>query len=299
MRLILPIGMVLASIATVAAFLLLTDFSAITYWAAQQQRSFQNAMAGSLRAIQAGDSLALLSLCGLTFAYGFVHAVGPGHGKVLLGGASLSSHATMRRMAVLTLISSLAQSMTAIIIVVGGTKLISFSSADAVDFTENWLAPISYGFIALIGVYLSTRAGRQFWRLSRTDQSPSQHHPDGCGCGHHHGPSLQEVDSLRSWREMAALVGSIAIRPCTGALFLLVIAWRFDILSAGILATLTMGLGTATFNLMVSGSGVGLRGVLAKVTLQSHSLRYPPGALQLIGGLLIITLSGGMLLQSF
>lgn len=48
---------------------------------------------------------------------------------------------------------------------------------------------------------------------------------------------------------------SIAFRPCTGALFVLVIAARFDAYAAGCLAVLTMGLGTASFNLTVAGGG--------------------------------------------
>jgi len=299
MRLIFPISVFALSVGVVVAFVLLADFSAIAYWASQQQRTFQNAMAGSLRAIRSGDGVALWALCGLTFAYGFVHAIGPGHGKVLLGGAALSSQATLKRMAILTLVSSLAQSLTAVIIVVGGTSLFALSSSDAVDFTENWLAPISYGAIALIGAYLAARALRQFWRLGNSAKPDCQKeaHSDGCGCGHRHGPSLTEIDALHSWREMAILVASIAIRPCTGALFLLVIAWRFQILPAGILATFTMGLGTAAFNLVVSGSGVGVRKLLAETNFAGRGLSYIPAALQLIGGLLILALSGGLLVQ--
>ena len=292
MRLIFPIGIFVASICIAAGLVLLVDTSALTYWAAQQQRVFQNAMAGSLRALQAGDGMALWSLCGLTFAYGFVHAVGPGHGKVLLGGAAFSSQSTLRRMMVLTLVSSLAQSLTAIIIVVGGTSLLSLSSADAVTLTEQWLAPLSYAAIALIGLYLSARAGRQFWQLRHHS------HTETCGCGHRHGPDIQQVDALSSWREMAILVASIAIRPCTGALFLLVIAWRFQILPAAVLATFTMGLGTAAFNLLVAGAGVGLRGILSAIDHSANSLRYLPATLQMIGGMLVSILSAGMLLQA-
>ncbi len=299
MRLIFPIGIFAVSICIAAAVILMVDTSSLTHWAAQQQRVFQNAMAGSLRAIRAGDTLALWSLCSLTFAYGFVHAIGPGHGKILLGGAALSSQSTLRRMTALTLISSLAQSLVAIVIVVGGISLLSLTSADAVDLTEKWLAPISYGAIALIGLYLSVRAGRQIWRSSRSanQNSCEDHHKDGCGCGHRHGPSIEEVDTLSTWREMAVLVASIAIRPCTGALFLLVIAWRFQILSAGVLATLTMGLGTAAFNLAFAGSGVGLRRLLNMVDRTTKGLYYLPAALQFIGGVFITILSSGMLLQ--
>ena len=300
MRIILPVGILVASICITFALVLYVDTSALTNWAAQQQRSFQNAMAGSLQAIRAGDTVAMVSLCGLTFAYGFVHAIGPGHGKILLGGAALSSQSTLRRMTALTIISSLAQSLTAIIIVVGGVTLLSLSSTDTVSLTERWLAPISYAAIALIGLYLLIRAVRQFWRLGRASKHSSgcAHTTDQCDCGHRHGPNLQEVDALSSWREMAVLVASIAIRPCTGALFLLVIAWRFQILPAGVLATLTMGLGTAAFNLVVAGAGVGLRNTINSAQRTTKSLRYLPATLQFVGGLLIISLSSGMLLQT-
>ena len=67
----------------------------IQQWAAGEQRTFQNAMAGALRGIQAGDPWAVWSLCSATAAYGFFHALGPGHGKVLIGGAALASGSTL------------------------------------------------------------------------------------------------------------------------------------------------------------------------------------------------------------
>jgi len=300
MRLILPIAIIAVSICIATALVLMVDATVLAHWSAQQQRLFQNAMASSLREIQAGNALALWSLCGLTFAYGFVHAIGPGHGKVLLGGAALSSRSTLRRMAILTLVSSLAQSLTATIIVVGGTTLLFLSSADAVDLTEQWLASISYAAICLIGLYLSVRACRQFWhfgQITKPNYGPDNHN-QACDCGHRHGPDIQQVDASNSWREMAMLIASIAIRPCTGALFLLVIAWRFQILPAGVLATFSMGLGTAAFNLIIAGSGVGLRGLFIAVDQSSIGLRHLPAVLQLIGGLLITILSAGMLFQT-
>lgn len=103
-------GMFLAIAALIGVALLsyiLVPWASILAWASQEQRAFQNAMAGYLRAIRGGDNFAILALCSATAAYGFVHALGPGHGKVLLGGAALASSVTMRRMVTLTLISSL------------------------------------------------------------------------------------------------------------------------------------------------------------------------------------------------
>lgn len=66
-------------------------WSGLMAWAVEAQRGFQEAMARALRAVQSGEPTAVMALCTATAAYGFVHALGPGHGKVLLGGAALAS----------------------------------------------------------------------------------------------------------------------------------------------------------------------------------------------------------------
>jgi nickel/cobalt exporter len=100
----------------------------IQRWAAGEQRTFQNAMAGALRGIQAGDPRAVWTLCSATAAYGFFHALGPGHGKVLIGGAALASGATLKRLSILTVLSSLAQVATAILLVGGLYFLLQIGS---------------------------------------------------------------------------------------------------------------------------------------------------------------------------
>lgn len=50
------------------------------------------------------------------------------------------------------------------------------------------------------------------------------------------------------------------MRPCTGAVFLLVIGWRLDIRVASALAVLTMGPGTAALTSLVAVSSVAARG---------------------------------------
>lgn len=283
------------------------DLAALTIWAAEQQRSIQNAMAGDLRAIGKGDGAALVTLCGLTFAYGFVHAVGPGHGKILLGAAAVSSRATLRRMAWLTLASSLAQSLSAVVLVVGGLQLVALTSGSAIDLAERYLAPLSYAAIGAIGLYLAVRGARSAWRVfaaiarpaSRSGESHAHHdhhHDDSCGCGHKHGPSAEDVSDLSNWKEAAALVASIAIRPCTGALFLLVIAWRFQILPAGILATFAMGLGTASFNILVAGSGVGGQTILSALGQRGREVALISPLVQMAAGFFVVIVSLTMLL---
>lgn len=298
-------------LAVVATLVLLVDTTPMTLWAAQAQRDIQNTMATGVRAVQRGEAGALLSLCGLTFAYGVVHAIGPGHGKVLLGGTALASRARLRRLTVLTILSSIGQSITAILLVLIGIGFIRLTSEQLVGLTEEALAPLSYLFIGLIGLWLVLRGLRALWQLRSISPHHADHekhahsdghepyhdhaHSDGtCGCGHVHGPELSDIREEMSLREMSALVISIAMRPCSGALFLLVICWHFGILTAGIIATFAMGLGTAAFNLGVAGAGLGL-GRLAVRLDPNGKLSLAAPMMQVLAGLLIVTAVAALL----
>ena len=261
----------------------------IQQWAAGEQRTFQNAMAGALRGIQAGDPLAIWTLCGATAAYGFFHALGPGHGKVLIGGAALASDATLKRLIVLTVLSSLAQAATAILLVGGLVFLLQMQSGDLADLTEQWLAPASYVAISAIGGVLVFRGLRNWHKIGQT-----KHEAHGC-CGHAHGPSVNDVTTLTSTRDAVVLIASIAMRPCTGALFVLVIAARFDAFAVGCLAVVTMGLGTAAFNLSVATSGVVARRLAGLGAQGSDGIQTVSAVLHVAGGILIIAVSLGML----
>ncbi|WP_050526109.1 nickel/cobalt transporter [Pseudorhodobacter aquimaris] len=294
MRLI-HLALILAGTVALAILIIqVFDVTALMRWAAQTQRDFQNAMATALRAIRAGEPAALLTLCGLTFGYGVVHAIGPGHGKFLLGAAAVSSRATLWRMMALTLASSLAQSLAAVLLVTGGIGLISLTSASLIDITEDLLAPLSYGVIGLIGGLLALRGARAAWRANAVSHH-EEHDAEGCSCGHTHGPSIKEVEGGMTSRQMLALIASIAIRPCTGALFLLVIAWRLQILFAGILATFAMGLGTAAFNMAVAGSGVGARVLISVLSTERAGAKLVLPVAQITAGLLVVIVSMGML----
>ena len=262
----------------------------IQRWAVGEQRTFQNVMAGALRGSQAGDPQAVWTLSGATGAYGFFHALGPGHGKVLIGGAALASSATLKRLSILTFLSCLAQAATAILLVGSLYFILQVGPADLADLTETWLAPASYAAIAAIGAVLIFRGARSWHKISRAKQATY-----GC-CGHAHGPSFNEVATLTSTRDAIALIASIAIRPCTGALFVLVIAARFDAFAVGCLAVVTMGLGTAAFNLTVATSGVAARRVAGRSAHDHQGMQAISATLHLAGGVLIIAISVGMLL---
>lgn len=270
------------------------DLSAVMQWAVEQQRSFQNQMAGAVRALKAGDASAYLTLFAATGAYGFVHALGPGHGKYLVGGVGLGTSVSTSRLVRIAVASSLVQALWAILLVYGGFSLIALTASQMTFLAEDVLAPVSYLAIAAVGLMLVWRGVRRMLKSGKTHHHHDHdHHHDCSGCNH--GPTPQDVEKATTWRETLALITSVAVRPCTGAIFLLVIAWQMDILIAGALAVVVMGFGTAALTSLVALSSVTAR-KLALVSVSDNGAQatffY---ATQIFVGITIMWLSLGLL----
>jgi ABC-type nickel/cobalt efflux system permease component RcnA len=270
----------------------------ISAWAAEHQRGFQDQMALALRGVRAGRPEAVATLLAACFAYGFFHAVGPGHGKVLIGGYGLARRVAAVRLSAISLLASLGQAVTAILLVYGGVWLFQLSREQLVGTADGLMAPVSYAMIVLIGLWLLVRGLRRVF----VRPAPVEHAPHAGGhcdsCGHRHGPTAEEVGELRSWREAALLIAGIAIRPCTGALFVLVITLGMGIPGAGIAGAFAMALGTAVVTIGVGLGAVGLRGGLLQSSTGTLIAQRVVPAIEIAAGSLVVLAAGGLLLRA-
>jgi nickel/cobalt exporter len=288
MRALLLIPVLLAA-ALLAGLWVFGGFDEVARWAAEGQHEFQNAMARSLRALKGGDPAALSALLGICFAYGFFHAVGPGHGKVLIGSYGVGRQVRMAPLMGIALASSLAQSSSAVALVYAGVFAFDWTREQMVGLTEDVMAPLSYGAIGLIGLWLVWRGARRLWRR-RGVAHHRHHHAEGtvcASCGHAHGPTPEEVARLSGWRDAALLIGGIALRPCTGALFLLILTWRMGIEGAGIAGAYAMGLGTASVTVLVAAAAVTFRGGALAALAETRAARHLVPVLELAAGALV------------
>ncbi len=278
MRLIAGLA-VLAGILALAGVWATGGFATLAWWASQQQHGLQSDLATSLRNLRSGQSAAFWSLILICLSYGFLHAIGPGHGKVLISGAALGSRGTALRMSLIAVAGSLAQAAFAIVIVYGGLALFQATARGTVAAAEGWIQPIGHLLIAAVGATILVKGLRS---LRRTE----------AGChGHDHGPAPDQVARATGGRDAVALVLAMAARPCAGALVVLVLAWSFGLWLAGIAAVFAMGLGTAAFTVLIAVLAVASRDATLFSAGSGRIARVALPTLQILAGGTVLTVS--------
>jgi nickel/cobalt exporter len=238
----------------------------IVGWLLARQSEFYREMSSTIRAAKS-DGSAVWTLLAISFAYGIFHAAGPGHGKAVISSYLVANQETARRGIVLSLASALMQSLVAVVIVAICAWLLN-ASAKTMCGAEKAIEILSYALIAAFGARLVWTKGGGFIRALQAprpalamasaghvhghghdhhhhhDHDPDQHVHDEHG-GHSHGPEPSELAGPGGWRRGFGAIFAVGIRPCSGAILVLVFALAQGLFWAGIAATFVMGLGTA------------------------------------------------------
>lgn len=228
-----------------------------------QQQKFYRQLAGAIKAVKAENSLAAAwSLIAISFLYGVFHAAGPGHGKAVISAYLLADERLLRRGVILAFVSSFLQAVTAIVLVTTVVLVVTAAGRTATSMT-GYLESASYAMICAIGLYMLWAAlrGGHSHDHGHHDHGGEHHehgHEHGHGhghdhdhhhhdahCGHVHIPEPAQLGRDWSIRKAASIAVAVGIRPCSGAVLVLIFANSLGLYAAGIGATFAMSLGTA------------------------------------------------------
>ncbi|HVX74615.1 MAG TPA: nickel/cobalt transporter [Bradyrhizobium sp.] len=91
------------------------------------------------------------------------------------------------------------------------------------------------------------------------------HDPHASAWGHAHGPEPIELAGAGGWRRGLSAVMAVGLRPCSGAIIVLIFALAQDLFWTGVGATLLMGLGTAITVAAIATIAVGARQVASRI----------------------------------
>lgn len=103
------------------------------------------------------------------------------------------------------------------------------------------------------------------------DHSHHGHDHDHAGhvhdehCGHSHGPEPSELAGPGGWKRGLSAVLTVGIRPCSGAILVLVFALAQGLFWTGVAATLLMGLGTAITVSSIALVAVSAKGIAGRI----------------------------------
>lgn len=111
----------------------------------------------------------------------------------------------------------------------------------------------------------------------------AHHHHDhddhASAWGHAHAPEPQTLAGAGGWKRGLSAIVAVGLRPCSGAILVLVFALAQGLFWAGVASTFIMGLGTAITVAAIASLAVGARGLAQKFA----SSRPGPGMLMLRG----------------
>ena len=254
-----------------------------------KQAEFYRSLAGLIRAAKA-DGSASLSLLGISFAYGIFHAAGPGHGKAVISSYLVANDETWRRGIVLSFASALLQAAVAVAIV-GVAAVLLGATAKMMGDAVRVIETASYGLIMAVGARLSWVKGRAFLAALRPASVAAMvpaaatagaggglhdhghHHGGGHAhshghahehCDHSHGPEPEALAGPGGWARGLSAIAAVGLRPCSGAILVLVFALAQGLFWIGVASTFVMGLGTAITVAAIATFAVGARTLAAR-----------------------------------
>ncbi|MCD9543539.1 hypothetical protein GLP24_01510 [Photobacterium carnosum] len=236
---------------------------------------------------------AAYSLVGLSFLYGIFHSLGPGHGKMIVTTYLATNPAKIKASLIMTVVSAFVQAVVAITLV--SILLVFFKSSmrQVNDAADQF---ISYSFMAmlLLGVIVIYRSLKQVWQL-RTAPLHHHDHGDNCGCGHKHFANADEINQATSLREYIVIIFSIGIRPCTGAILVLLFANMVGLYWLGVISAILMAIGTALTTSAIALLTLSGKKIVSRYLATNDRQRTMTSIiLKLFGGVLLVLL--GLLL---
>lgn len=244
----------------------------------QVQRQVNAEIARHMSAIRSGESsVALFVGLGFAFLYGVVHAVGPGHGKLVIASYFLAREARVWRGMLMGAQIAVCHVISAVIIVTLADFLLR-RTLGAPPGEVPGVRLASYAIIFAIGSIMLVQA----WR-----RSGRGHHDHGG----HHGCAACRADG----RQQGLLALGVGVVPCTGSVLIMLYAMANGMLTTGFAMVAMIAVGMALTMAALGVLAIVARGFVA-ARVASGSGRARVGLVLDVGGACAITALGAGLL---
>ena len=199
------------------------------------QQKLKQDMAGLVRqAKTTGDLTPLLTLLVIGFAYGAIHAAGPGHGKAVAMTYILSRKASVRSGLLLGVLIALVHGMSGALCVLILHGILKTGMSGTLGNVSRVTQVVSFSLILILGIGILVRNGCALVSAVRSGQGRASEKAAGA------------TGALIPWAVSVGLV------PCPGVIMVLLFCLSMDVLGLGIALAACISLGmAATISLVV------------------------------------------------
>ena len=225
---------------------------------AEANHYFNTELSSHFRAIEQGNLMPMVLIFALSFGYGVVHAIGPGHGKALVAGYLLANPTKRLHVFQIGFMIAIVHALSALVVTLAATYLIQISAMKLFRQVNPPLFQISGGLIVLMGCWLLY----DVWR-SRTITK----------------------ESIRPHKSRFGVVVLAGIVPCPGVITLCFFAITLGHIGIGMIAAMVMSLG---MGLTISLAGVVVNSLQKVRPIIQHPQWF--WVLRLVGVLCVIAL---------
>lgn len=218
------------------------------------------------------------------FAYGLIHALGPGHGKTLVASYFISNDKSYSKALFISLAIGIVHTFSAFLLTLVIYFVVESFLAQFMDNTIYYTTKISALIIISIALYLLSKKIRAYRALARQKNfanfSTTPPHVSSCGCA-----SCKVENNSTD----LALILSAGIIPCPGTVTLFIFALSLEMYTLGFLSAFVMSLGMSLI-IFIS--------AIISVTIRKKALKTNTTLQKILefGSLLIILLLGIFLL---
>ena len=211
----------------------------------------------------------------LSFVYGVVHALGPGHGKIYTCSYFLSRPGTSKKVLLFSNLTMLIHVLTGTLLILFGALVLRTSGAMTLENSGLFLERLSYGLLAFVGIFIVVRLIREI----------------RAGTGHSH--DLPEQADVKSLIFTALAVGIV---PCPGAALILLFSLTLGILTAGLWAMLCIAAGMTITTSVFAFGAMGFRRIFLSLVTGNERMVTGTYILLSFGGAICISVFGLLLL---
>ena len=246
-----------------------------------------------MNAIERGENLgAFLLALAVAFAYGAVHALGPGHGKFVVVSYFLGRETRVMRGVVMAVQIAIVHVIAAIVIVWLADLVLRGGFGLGLSDVPGVRAA-SFLIIVGIGIYMLYQAVRASLR-ARAHRTHSHEHGHPHGHEHGHGHDHRHGHSHGGRAEGGILALAAGMVPCPGAVLIMLYAVANDMIYPGSLLVAAMSLGIGSSICVLGVGAILARQAAMRVMERSgggranalrHGMNYAGAALVTLVGL--------------